>query len=750
MNPRAPAASKAFLQVHVPTAACDMSAIHTADTLRPAHPPENKNEMNAHQDTLFLRSPRLDTRDTGAMRASLRDYFHATFSRYEQLFEVLACDQAYYIKPIALRHPLIFYLGHTATFFINKMLLAGLIAERIDPRLESMFAVGVDEMSWDDLNEAHYDWPTVAEVRAYRNAVRQVVDRVIREAPLDTPIGWNNPWWVVIMGIEHERIHLETSSVLIRQSRLDFVRTHAAWAPCRDAGEAPPNALLPVAAGRTRLGRRRDDPIYGWDNEYETREVDVAAFQASRHLVSNREYLDFVDDSGYANDAWWDDEGLGWRNFRRASHPEFWVRADDGWRLRLMLEEVPMPWNWPVETNCHEARAFCRWLAARSGQRVRLPTEDEWYRLYDAAGVAEVPADRAAGANLHLDHRASSCPVDRFAHGDFFDVVGNVWQWTETPIYPFAGFDVHPTYDDFSTPTFDGRHNLIKGGSWISCGNEATRASRYAFRRHFFQHAGFRYVVSDAPASAPNVYYESDRQLSEYAEFHYGDECFGVPNFPQALARIAIEAMGDRPARRALDLGCATGRSTFELARHFGHVTGVDFSARFINAGVHMAEQGELRYTLPDEGELVSYRTRRLSDLGLDAVRGKVDFMQGDACNLKPVLTGYDLILAANLIDRLYDPAAFLNAVHERLNVGGVLLISSPYTWLEEHTRREHWLGGFKKDGESWTTLDALKALLGAHFRMLGAPRDVPFVIRETRRKHQHTLSEVTLWQRVR
>ncbi|HEY9193190.1 MAG TPA: DinB family protein, partial [Methyloversatilis sp.] len=161
--------------------------------------------MNAHQDTLFLRSPRLDTRDAGAMRASLRDYFHATFSRYEQLFEVLTCDEAYYRKPIALRHPLIFYLGHTATFFINKMLLAGLIAERIDPRLESMFAVGVDEMSWDDLNEAHYDWPTVAEVRAYRNAVRQTVDRVIHEAPLDTPIGWDNPWWVVIMGIEHER-----------------------------------------------------------------------------------------------------------------------------------------------------------------------------------------------------------------------------------------------------------------------------------------------------------------------------------------------------------------------------------------------------------------------------------------------------------------------------------------------------------------------------------------------------------------
>lgn len=275
------------------------------------------------------------------------------------------------------------------------------------------------------------------------------------------------------------------------------------------------------------------------------------------------------------------------------------------------------------------------------------------------------------------------------------------------------------------------------------------RSARYAFRRHFFQHAGFRYVVSDAPASAPNVFYESDRQLSEYAEFHYGDEYFGVPNFPRVLAEIALRAMGDRPARRALDLGCATGRATFELARHFEHVTGVDFSARFINLGVQLGEQGSVRYTLTDEGDLVSYKTRRLADLGLDDVRHKVAFFQGDACNLKPVFTGFDLILAANLIDRLYSPARFLSTVHERINPGGVLLIASPYTWLEQHTRREDWVGGYKKDGENFTTLDGLKALLGGHFRLMQAPQDVPFVIRETRRKFQHTLSEVTLWERI-
>ncbi len=408
-----------------------------------------------------------------------------------------------------------------------------------------------------------------------------------------------------------------------------------------------------------------------------------------------------------------------------------------------------MPWDWPAEVNYHEAKAFCHWKAAATGQKVRLPTEDEWYRLYDIAGVSEVPESKRAAANIHLDHFASPCPVNMFAHGDFYDVVGNVWQWTETPIYPFEGFEVHPIYDDFTTPTFDGRHNLIKGGSWISCGNESLRSSRYAFRRHFFQHAGFRYVVSDADATAPNTYYESDRQLSEYAEFHYGDTYYGVDNFPKALAAIGIAAMAGKPVRTALDLGCATGRATFELARHFDHVTGVDFSARFINLGVQLAEQGSIRYTLADEGELVSYKTRRLADMDLENTRNKVAFLQGDACNLKPVHTGFDFILSANLIDRLYNPAPFLQSIHERLNLGGVLMITSPYTWLEEHTKREDWLGGFKKDGENWSTLDALKDILGKHFRLMQEPQDVPFVIRETRRKFQHSLSEVTLWERI-
>ena len=691
----------------------------------------------------FPRSPALAGSDAEQKRAEILDYFHTTFDRYELLFEVLSCDEAFFKKPIALRHPLIFYFGHTATFFINKLVLAGLLETRINPKFESMFAIGVDEMSWDDLSEARYDWPTVEEVRAYRQTVRVTVDQLIRTKNMALPITWDDPWWIIIMGIEHERIHLETSSVLIRQHQLKYVKTHPAWAPCRNSHAAPQNDLVTIPSAEFRVGRERSDPIYGWDNEFGRHEASTVTFQASRYVVSNQEFLAFVEAGGYADESLWLEEGLGWKTFAKAEHPTFWIKDGTQWRLRLMLEEVAMPWDWPVETNYHEAKAFCQWKSRVSGEPVRLPSEDEWQALCRFSGADEQP-----DANLQLDHYASSCPVSEFAHGPLFDVIGNVWQWTETPIYPFEGFEVHPIYDDFTTPTFDERHNLFKGGSWISCGNEALPASRYAFRRHFFQHAGFRYVVCKASAKQESSHYETDRLVSEYAEFHYGDEYFGVANFPKALAQLAIAAMGNKPAGKALDLGCATGRASFELAQHFDQVTGIDFSARFISLGARLAEQGRLRYTLVDEGELVSYKERSLAQLGLDKVAQKVEFFQGDACNLKPVFSGFDLILAANLIDRLYDPAQFLAAVHERLNPGGVLMITSPYTWLAEHTKRDAWIGGFKKDGENFTTFDGLSVLLGKHFRLLSGPTSVPFVIRETKRKFQHTLSEVTIWER--
>ena len=190
-----------------------------------------------------------------------------------------------------------------------------------------------------------------------------------------------------------------------------------------------------------------------------------------------------------------------------------------------------------------------------------------------------------------------------------------------------------------------------------------------------------------------------------------------MPNFPVAAAEICRELTAGRTIGRALDLGCATGRATFELARFCDHVTGIDFSARFIRVGHEMQQKGYIRYAIPEEGELVSYHERTLADLGLEDVRDKVEFWQGDAHNLKAQFTDYDLVLACNLIDRLYDPARFLEHITGRINPGGLLVLLSPYTWLEEFTPRDKWLGGLKIDGENVTTLEGLQASPGARLQ---------------------------------
>jgi hypothetical protein len=200
----------------------------------------------------------LDQGNPEKKRTEILEYFHATYDLYEMLYETLKEDGAFYLRADRLRHPLIFYLGHTAAFFINKLIIARVIEKRINPRFESLFAVGVDEMSWDDLDASHHDWPTVQEAKRYRDQVRQQVDEIIRSTPLTLPITWNSPLWAILMGIEHERIHLETSSVLIRQLPLEQVRPHEFWRICRESGPAPENRLLPVPGGKVELGK-------GWD-----------------------------------------------------------------------------------------------------------------------------------------------------------------------------------------------------------------------------------------------------------------------------------------------------------------------------------------------------------------------------------------------------------------------------------------------------------------------------------------------------
>ena len=257
--------------------------------------------------------------DPEAKRTEIRRYFHETYDAYELLFETLASDEAYYRRADPLRHPLIFYYGHTATFFVNKLLLGKFIDQRITPGFESTFAIGVDEMSWDDLNEQHYEWPSVEAVKEYRDQIRMAIDDLINETLLTLPVEWESLYWIIMMGIEHERIHLETSSVLIRQLPSELLDSnHPDWSISSETNAtAPQNQLIPVPAGTVIQEKDREDELYGWDNEYGRHISDVSEFKASKHLVSNREFLEFIKDGGYRNQSYWTAEGWQWVQYKK-------------------------------------------------------------------------------------------------------------------------------------------------------------------------------------------------------------------------------------------------------------------------------------------------------------------------------------------------------------------------------------------------------------------------------------------------
>jgi len=688
----------------------------------------------------------LDGSDIQKKRQEIKEYFNNTCDLYERVFEVLKDDSVFYQKSELTRHPMIFYFGHTATFFINKLINMKIINERINPDFESIFAVGVDEMTWDDVNEKNYAWPKVDEVRVYRDKVRELVNDLIMILPLSLPIKEDSAMWIILMGIEHERIHVETSLVLHRQMPLELVKSVKEFSTCRHSSDAPENSLVDIKAQNIKLGKTSQHNLYGWDNEYGDYEEELNDFKVSKFLVSNGEFMSFVQDAGYSCEDYWDEEGLEYLKSSKMTHPEFWVLKDGVYMYRALSKLIDMPLNWPVEINALEAEAFCRYKSKKDGVSYSLPSEAEYRAIYNYANLEDIPNLHESRANINFYHYASSCPVDEFSFNGIYDVIGNVWQWSRTPIFGFEGFKIHEAYDDFSTPTFDNKHALILGSSWASSGNLIMKHSRYAFRKHFPQFAGFRYVVSQGNESKDIDIYESDELVAQYCEFQYGDTHFGVQNFAISCANIASGFAVN--TKKALDLGCATGRASFELAKTFDEVEGIDFSVRFVGVGARLQKEGFVAFHTYEEGELYTNKKVTIQDLGYENIKDKVSFWQGDACNLKANFNSYDLVMATNLIDRLYKPKLFLDSIDKRLNKDGILVITSPYTWQESSTKKEFWLGGYKdKNSNEIRTIDSLKNELNDKFELLHV-EDLEFVIKETARKFQHTVSEVSVWKK--
>jgi 5-histidylcysteine sulfoxide synthase len=700
--------------------------------------------------------PNLET----CTRQEALDYFNNTWTLSELLFSSLKGDEAFYRPPYhSLRHPLIFYYVHPAVLYVNKLRLAKLADGSIDSKFESLFETGVDEMSWDDMSKNDIEWPAVDEAQAYRRKAYELVTGVIASAPgLEPghpPITEDNPLWALFMGFEHERIHLETSSVLIRELPLALLgRPEQFPANSVSKGGQSEQEFLAVSAGPVRIGKSPTVPTFGWDNEYGERLVSVPAFEAGRSLVSNFQFWQFVEDGGYQNEKFWTVTGLRWKQFRNVKCPTFWVpdgpQGLNQFRLRTLFEVIDMPWDWPAVINYHEAEAFCAWLQANDSDHAFRPlTEAEHRRL---AAVNKFKLDVEKGevisprGNLNLRSSSESSVIEDTvtAGGDtpFRDLYGNVWQWLGDHFNPLPGFKINRLYDDFSTPCFDGEHQMIAGGSFISTGDEASVHARFHFRPHFFQHAGLR-VVRTGLSTAEDQGLGQDKfgavvRLGNEAEVNgeiassYGQET----NSFEDLDALVAKYMAQNQAVRALQVGCSVGAFTFMLARHFESVVAVDLRLPLISAAQEILVTGRYQFNQLD---------RNLEQFTVSGVIENnkaegVQFRRCDPCSLPADYIDFDLVALTDALTIVPSPLSILGRLKGNrsiVKVGGLLLLVSDFSWQKQVTPKELWLG--EKE---------VCDILSQDFELLEQV-NLPFIDRESERVLRQVTKHCSIWRRL-
>jgi gamma-glutamyl hercynylcysteine S-oxide synthase len=381
--------------------------------------------------------------------------------RTEELFSVLRHSHLYE-RPIAERHRVIFYIGHLDAFDYLKICREGLGQRSKEPALDALFEAGIDPDGDHLPSDTAKDWPTLEQIGHYVSQARKAVDEALDTAPEDA----------VHMVLEHRLMHLETLAYMWHNFDYDAKNRPAAAAMAAESFPPEANSWRDVPAGLALLGKPRDGS-FGWDNEYDEHIISVPSFRMQRFKVTNGEYREFVRAGGPV--------------------PHFWARRNGRLYFRGMFEEIPLPLDWPVYATQEQASAYAAWIGKS------LPTEAQFHRA--AFGTSDPPRPYPWG-DAEPNHRLGNfdfkrwdpepvyaTPENESAYG-IRQLVGNGWEWTQTPFQPFKGFEPSPAYPGYSANFFDGAHYVLKGGS----PKTGARLLRRSFRNWF--RADYPYVYS--------------------------------------------------------------------------------------------------------------------------------------------------------------------------------------------------------------------------------------------------------------
>jgi iron(II)-dependent oxidoreductase len=385
--------------------------------------------------------------------------------RTDELFRLLT-QYALYERAVAERHRFIFYLGHVEAFDWNMLCRHALDLPAFHPAFDRLFAFGIDPEASGLPSDKAADWPSLEEVLRYNRRVRETVDARLAEAPEQ----------IVHVAIEHRLMHAETLCYLIHNLPLEQIAAPPVQPP--EAAPAPQPVWIEIPAGRATLGRPRGEG-FGWDNEFKAVHVDVPAFAIGKYKVTNGDYLRFVNDGG--------------------PPPHYWKRHANGWRLRTIFAEIPLPLDWPVWVTHSQAAAYASWAG------VELPSEAQLdraaYATPDGAEHLFPWGDDALDPSRgNFDFcRWDPVPVTAHPAGDsafgVSQLVGNGWEWTRDLFRPLPGFQPFDFYPGYSADFFDDDHFVLKGASPRTASKLLRRSFRNWFRKDYkYLYAGFRLV----------------------------------------------------------------------------------------------------------------------------------------------------------------------------------------------------------------------------------------------------------------
>jgi ergothioneine biosynthesis protein EgtB len=255
--------------------------------------------------------------------------------------------------------------------------------------------------------------PSLDEVREYRWMVDEALIRAFPGLPAEALA-------LVELGLNHEQQHQELMLMDMLATFAENPLCPAVWdaVPAAPAAMPAPIRWLQGQEGVVQIGHAAAG--FAFDCEGPRHHVYLHPYALADRLVTNGEWLQFIDEGGYDNPLLWLSDGWAWVRENEIEAPLYWRRGESGWR-RFGLDGLK-PLN-PAEPVCHisyyEADAFARWAGAR------LPTEAEW----EAASSGDDPD----GGN----QLAAAGPVRPLGAGGWF---GDAWQWTASAYLPYPGF----------------------------------------------------------------------------------------------------------------------------------------------------------------------------------------------------------------------------------------------------------------------------------------------------------------------